>query len=322
MADRKLLELLDEGVTAWNAWRATHPEVVPSLYQANLSRRTLTGINFSAADLREVDLTGANLAAASLIDANLTYARLDGVRFAAADLTRANLAGASLAGCDLSNATLAGTLLTNIDLSVAFGLDFCRHEQPSAIDIASLQKSGGKIPPSFLRAVGLPQLFIEYLPTLLSSPLEFYSCFLSYSMADQDFAKRLYDELQKIGVRVWFAPKDLRAGDKIRSRIDESIRSHDKLLVVLSESAIRSPWVQKEVETALDRERLEQRVVLFPVTIDSAVFRAPEFWLHEVRTRVIGDFRDWHDYSVFAAAVARLSRDLALTSAVEKTGAK
>ena len=56
-------------------------------------------------------------------------------------------------------------------------------------------------------------------------------------------------------MRCWFAPEDLKIGDKFRTRIDESIRIYDKLMVILSENSIRSPWVEDEVEAALEKER-------------------------------------------------------------------
>jgi hypothetical protein len=59
----------------------------------------------------------------------------------------------------------------------------------------------------FLRGCGLPETLLEYLPYLLSQPIQFYSCFLSYSTRDQDFANRLYTDLQIRGVRCWFAPE-------------------------------------------------------------------------------------------------------------------
>jgi hypothetical protein len=323
MADWDFRAILDEGVKPWNAWRAKHPDVVPSLRRADLRGRELIGIDLSSADVREADLTECNLASCSLVDANLTFARLDRVRLAGADLTRTNFSGASLTGSDFGNATLGGTLFTNVDLSDAAGLEVCRHKQPSAIDISSLQKSGGRLPESFLRGVGLPPQLIDYLPSLLSRPIEFYSCFLSYASPDQDFARRLYETLQTLGVSVWFAPEDLRIGDRFRTRIDESIRMHDKLVVVLSQSSVRSDWVEHEVEQALERERHEKRTVLFPIAVDSAVFETPESWARDLlRERMIGDFRHWRDESAFVMAVARLSRDLALTAAAEKTGAK
>jgi hypothetical protein len=37
-----------------------------------------------------------------------------------------------------------------------------------------------------------------------------YSCFISYSAKDQEFAERLHADLQNKGVRCWFAPHDLK----------------------------------------------------------------------------------------------------------------
>src|SRR5437879_2021227 len=44
---------------------------------------------------------------------------------------------------------------------------------------------------AFLRGCGLPETFLEYIPSLLSNPIQFYSCFISYSTTDQEFADRL-----------------------------------------------------------------------------------------------------------------------------------
>ena len=66
-------------------------------------------------------------------------------------------------------------------------------------------------------------------------------------------AERLYAALQPKGVRCWFVPEDLQSGDRLRSRIDETIRLYDKLLLVLSKDSVDSQWVEQEVETALAR---------------------------------------------------------------------
>ena len=59
--------------------------------------------------------------------------------------------------------------------------------------------------------------------------------------------------MQANNVRCWFAPEDMKIGDKIRSRIDEVINVHDKLLLVLSEESVNSEWVEKEVDTAFEK---------------------------------------------------------------------
>jgi hypothetical protein len=63
--------------------------------------------------------------------------------------------------------------------------------------------------------------------------IQFYSCFISYSTKDQEFAKRLHEDLQNKRVRCWFASEDLKIGDPFRQRIDEAIRLHEKLLVLV-----------------------------------------------------------------------------------------
>jgi hypothetical protein len=146
----------------------------------------------------------------------------------------------------------------------------------------------------------------SYLPRQL-----FYSCFISYSSKDEDFANRLYADLKSRGVRCWFAPEDLKIGDKIRDRIDESIRLRDKLLLVLSESSIASDWVEHEVESALDEERQSNRIALFPIRLDNAVMDSSKAWAALIRrTRHIGDFTGWKDEDSYQRALDRLLRDL------------
>ena len=143
------------------------------------------------------------------------------------------------------------------------------------------------------------------------SPIQFYSCFISYSSADQNFAERLRADLQSKSVRCWFAPEDLKIGDKFRSRIDESIRIFDKLLLVLTERSITSPWVEEEVETALERERRDKKPVLFPIRLDDAVMETDVPWAASLRRmRHVGDFRKWKSHDEYQKAFDRLMRDL------------
>lgn len=137
------------------------------------------------------------------------------------------------------------------------------------------------------------------------------------------FAERLHTGLQGKGVRCWFAPEDLRIGDKFRSRIEESIRIHDKLLVVLSENSVKSPWVEKEVETAFERERQQNRIVLFPIRLDDAVMETDQAWAADIRRmRHIGDFRDWKNHDSYKKAFERLLRDLKAEGKAESPAQK
>jgi hypothetical protein len=121
----------------------------------------------------------------------------------------------------------------------------------------------------------------------------------------------LYADLQSNHVRCWFASEDLKIGDRIRTGIDEAIRLHDKLLLILSKSSVASGWVEREVKAALAKERKEKRTVLFPVRVDKAVFESPFDWATEIRhERNIGDFTRWKDHDKYQKVFERLLRDL------------
>lgn len=150
------------------------------------------------------------------------------------------------------------------------------------------------------------------LRTETDTALEFYSCFISYSSKDNEFAKRLYADLRAWGVRCWFDHEDLKIGDKFRQRIDEAIRLYDKLLLVLSETSVNSTWVEKEVLTAFEKEnRQKGKPVLFPIRLDTAAMNAQQEWAGDIRrTRHIGDFSQWRDGDSYTKAFERLLRDL------------
>ncbi len=200
----------------------------------------------------------------------------------------------------------------NNDLSAVKGLGTVVHVRPSTIRIDTIYKSKGNIPEAFLRGAGVPEDFIVYMESLARNPIEFYSCFIGYSSQDDDFARRLHADLQQSNVRCWFAPEDLKIGDKFRTRIDESIRVYDKLMVILTEHSIASPWVEEEVEAALEKERKQSgKLVLFPIRLDDAVMETDQAWAASLRrTRHIGDFRHWKDHDAFQKAFERLLRDL------------
>ena len=112
----------------------------------------------------------------------------------------------------------------------------------------------------------------------MNQAIQHYSCFISYSTKDEDFAKRIHADLQNNGVRCWFAPHDLPIGEKILDSIDAAIRVRDKVLLILSEHSIQSEWVEDEVTKGFEEERKRGHMVLFPVRLDDAVLGTAEAW--------------------------------------------
>ncbi len=296
MSNKKFSVILKQGVRQWNTWRYKNDHIdAPDLSRADLFGADLRGANLFGVDFRRADLRGADLVGADLRGANLR---------------ETNLMEADLADADLGEARLLSTILGNVDLSRCKGLDKCRHEGQSVIDIHTLQRSGS-LPLVFLRGVGLPDSLIDYLPSLLSQAIQMYSCFISYSSHDEEFAQRLHADVQNKGVRCWFAPHDMPIGAKILDTIDEAIRLRDKLLLVLSEHAIASDWVEDEVTKAFAEERRRGQLVLFPVRLDDTVLTTAEPWAAKLRdNRNVGDFRRWKEHDAYTRALERLLRDL------------
>ena len=107
-----------------------------------------------------------------------------------------------LRGTGFASASASATNFAYLDLSVAIGLETINHQRPSTIGIDTIYKSGGKIPEVFLRGCGVPDEFIAYIGSMVGRPIEFYSCFISYSTKDQEFAKQLHTDLQAKGMNL------------------------------------------------------------------------------------------------------------------------
>ena len=206
-----------------------------------------------------------------------------------------------------------------VDLSVAKGLESVTHGGPSTIGIDTVYASRGRIHEVFLRGAGVPDEFITYIRSLVGRPIEFYSCFISYSTKDQDFAERLHADLQAKGVRCWFAPEDIQGGRKLHEQIEQAIRHYDKLLLVLSEHSMGSEWVKTEIYHAGQDEIRSQRRKLFPISLVD--FQTVREWTafdadtgkdmgREVREYFVPDFSAWKEHDAYQKAFDRLLRDL------------
>jgi uncharacterized protein YjbI with pentapeptide repeats len=112
MADQSHIDILAQGVSAWNDWQKKYPYIDPKLDGADLSGRDLSGTLLVSADLSRAVLSYARLIGAKLSRSNLTSAILHGADVAEAILYRANIAGTDLSGA---------LNLTQAQVDAAFG---------------------------------------------------------------------------------------------------------------------------------------------------------------------------------------------------------
>ena len=230
---------------------------------------------------------------------------------AGANLIEANLSKSELNRSNLSEAFIAWSCFGDNDLSHTQGLEKVKHFGPSTIGIDTIFRSEGKIPEEFLRGAGVPEHFISYTGYLNAKAFECNSCFISYSGKDRKFIEKLNADLQKEGIRCWFAPEEMKMGDESRQRVNQQIRIHEKLLIVLSAFSIESAWIQQEVEAALEEERARNRSILFPIRLDNSSLDGEKKWLRNLqKTHPIYDFSSWDNWESYYEQFFLLLNDL------------
>lgn len=306
MANQEHLQILRQGVHHWNKWRQAHPEILPDLRNTNFNEENYSGANF-----RRVNFERAKLVGAVLSTANLSYTNLSLANLSSANLKKTHLGGATLKetildGTKFQKAYLRSTTFINVNLSVAKGLDQVYHLGPSMLDFGTIYLSKGAIEEAFLHGVGIPDIFIAYIRSQGKAPFNYYSCFISYASENQPFAERLHNDLETEGVRCWLAQIDLKPGDRFPQHIEDAIRHHDKLIVVLSQYSIRSGWVEHEVQLAKEREHGGE-IILFPACLDTTYLSSWADWVTYLRYHShIGNFENWQNRYHYETALKKL----------------
>ena len=272
----------------------------------DLSRADFRDAHIVEAELIDCDFEGADFSGAFAVYVNLTDAKLNLAKFNRARFEHVNLCFAELDRADFTGLTMHSTVFGDNDLSKVLGLETVGHDGPSTIGIDTIYKSKGDIPDSFLLGCGVPEDFIVYMKSLVGKAIDFYSCFISYSSKDNEFAQRLYADLQAKNVRCWKFDENAKWGEPVWGEIDTAIRHYDKLVVICSKHSLQSVPVIREIERALQKEDREHRNVLFPIRIDDYLF---DEWDHprkaDVVSKVIGDFRGVNDLATYAKAFPR-----------------
>ena len=326
MANPKHYKLLKSGATAWNQWRKDEPDVWPDLIGASLRNLSLDGVNLENGNLHRADLEHT-----SLIDANLRNANLKDSILRSANLQATTLQEANLYGADLREANLEGTDLRDANLSKArfdsarlhraifqstsfdsniltgaLGIDTIYHKEPWSVDVRTLRDTERILAEKphlrealvrFYRNAHVPEhLLADHFADSLSTP-SWYTCFVSYSHQDGDFAAELCDRLGDRGIPYWRdADAGISVGSDILAAMARAIVAYDKVLLCCSEFSLTSSWVYEEIWLALDKEQKLQREVLLPLDIDGYLrnrWASPHAPL--LNRRLVADFVGWRN---------------------------
>jgi hypothetical protein len=287
------------------------------LKRAYLIKADLVGVELFEADLERADfrwafLIGSDLRRANLFQADLRWAHLIESNLSEADLSEANLSEANLSKTDVQraifrDAIVAWTNFGDIDFSKAKGLHSIKHFGPSTVGIDTIHQSRGQISEAFLKGAGIPSKFIAYVNTLSEEAFVNCSCFISYSNDDRDFAEKLRTDLRNNGIHCWYIPEEMKIEDKAQHNIEQSIRIHEKQILVLSKNSLTHQWMEKEIENENERALKKKKNVLIPVRTDTACLENEQAWMVDLRNS--GDvlnFTDWQNPGFYQKTLKQL----------------
>ncbi|MTT53109.1 TIR domain-containing protein [Alcanivorax sp. VBW004] len=89
--------------------------------------------------------------------------------------------------------------------------------------------------------------------------------FLSHTHADKPFVRRLAADLEAHGIRYWLDEAEIKVGQSLIEKIRQGLDSVDYVAAVLSPNSISSPWVQRELDVAMNQEISGREVKVLPV---------------------------------------------------------
>lgn len=124
------LELIEQGVDAWNRWRLEHPHECPDLESAYLFEKSLPGINLSHTNLKRACLIGADLSGANLDGAFLQGVYANNANFQGASLVAADLQDGNFIEANLAQANLSEVVMGNANFTHACLQDTCLEGWP------------------------------------------------------------------------------------------------------------------------------------------------------------------------------------------------
>jgi DeoR/GlpR family transcriptional regulator of sugar metabolism len=139
--------------------------------------------------------------------------------------------------------------------------------------------------------------------------------FLSHSSRNKPLIREVKSYLPD-HIKLWIDEKDLLIGDNLETTIKDAIETNsDYVIVFLDNYAVKSTWVIKELEWALNHEQEIERTFVLPVMLDKDVM---EFGLLNILSK--RKYLSCYDFSessirnlstnIIAELFAWLSRDL------------
>ena len=85
--------------------------------------------------------------------------------------------------------------------------------------------------------------------------------FISHAHTDDPFVRKVAAGLEKVGLEVWDATREILPGDNWADKVARALEESEAMVVLLTPDALRSSWVSWEIQYALGEQNYRNRLV-------------------------------------------------------------
>ena len=140
-----------------------------------------------------------------------------------------------------------------------------------------------------------------------------YDVFVSHANANkQSFVDSLYDQLNRLRIRIWYDSTEIDWGDGLKEKIQEGLAKCRFGIVILSPEFIDRKWTNQELTELLTRQNESHEKVVLPLLYNLTVDQMKEQYpiLGNIKAREVRSGEDAKDVVIdFARILIRALRD-------------
>lgn len=92
--------------------------------------------------------------------------------------------------------------------------------------------------------------------------------FLCHSSVDKNIVIKVKHDLERRGILTWLDEFQIGIGESIRREIEQGISSSNFLIFFISNSSLKSEWVNREIDSAFMREVESKDTTIIPILIE------------------------------------------------------
>ena len=85
--------------------------------------------------------------------------------------------------------------------------------------------------------------------------------FISHAYTDEPFVRKVAVGLEKVGLEVWDATREILPGDNWAAKVARALEESEAMVVLLTPDALRSNWVSWEIQYALGEQSYRNRLI-------------------------------------------------------------